>query len=46
MLYFMPALMAIVSYTFAAAVGIYFVTGNLVSLLQEWQLRRQKQTGN
>lgn len=42
MLYFMPALMAVVSYTFPAAVGVYFVTGNLVSLFQEWILKRQK----
>lgn len=42
MLYFMPALMAVVSYTFPAAVGVYFVTGNLVSILQEWILKRQK----
>jgi YidC/Oxa1 family membrane protein insertase len=42
MLYFMPMLMAVVSYTFPAAVGLYFVVGNLVSLLQEWILMRQK----
>jgi len=42
MLYFMPLLMAAVSYTFPAAVGLYFVVGNLVSLLQEWLLMRQK----
>ena len=42
MLYFMPALMAIVSYTFPAAVGLYFVIGNLVSLFQEWILMRKK----
>ena len=42
MLYFMPALMAIVSYTFPAAVGLYFVVGNLVSLFQEWILMRNK----
>ncbi|MDB5225644.1 MAG: 60 kDa inner rane insertion protein preprotein translocase subunit YidC [Candidatus Adlerbacteria bacterium] len=42
MLYFMPALMAGVSYFFPAAVGIYFVTGNLVSLFQEWMLMRGK----
>ncbi|MBP7770513.1 MAG: membrane protein insertase YidC [Candidatus Pacebacteria bacterium] len=42
MLYFMPALMAIVSYTFPAAVGVYFVTGNLVSVFQEWVLMRKK----
>jgi YidC/Oxa1 family membrane protein insertase len=46
MLYFMPSLMAVVSYTFPAAVGVYFVTGNLVSLLQEWILKRQKQKEN
>lgn len=40
MLYFMPALMAGVSYFFPAAVGIYFVTSNLVSLFQEWMLIR------
>ena len=42
MLYFMPALMAIVSYTFPAAVGVYFVVGNLVSLFQEWVLMRKE----
>lgn len=42
MLYFMPALMAVVSYTFPAAVGVYFVTGNLVSIFQEWILKHQK----
>jgi len=42
MLYFMPALMAVVSYTFPAAVGVYFVTGNLVSVFQEWVLMRKK----
>jgi YidC/Oxa1 family membrane protein insertase len=46
MLYFMPALMAVVSYTFPAAVGVYFITGNLVSLLQETILKRQKQKEN
>jgi len=40
MLYFMPALMAGVSYFFPAAVGLYFVVGNLVSLFQEWMLRK------
>lgn len=45
MLYFMPALMTVVSYFFPAAVGIYFVTSNLVSLFQEWMLMR-RQTQN
>jgi YidC/Oxa1 family membrane protein insertase len=46
MLYFMPSLMAVVSYTFPAGVGVYFVTSNLVSLLQEYILKRQKQKEN
>ncbi|HEV7449079.1 MAG TPA: YidC/Oxa1 family membrane protein insertase [Candidatus Paceibacterota bacterium] len=46
MQYFMPALMAVVSYTFPAAVGIYFITGNLVSLGQEWLLMRRPKTQN
>jgi YidC/Oxa1 family membrane protein insertase len=46
MLYFMPLLMAVVSYTFPAAVGVYFVTGNLVSLFQEWMLMPRKPKQN
>lgn len=41
MLYFFPALMSIVSYSLPAAVGIYFTTTNLVSLGQEWVIKRQ-----
>lgn len=41
MLYLMPAVMAITSYFFAAAVGLYFVASNLFSLGQEWLIRRQ-----
>jgi len=40
MLYAMPALMAVISYTFAGAVGLYFLVSNLVSVLQEWLIRR------
>lgn len=43
MLYFMPAVMAVTSYYFAAAVGVYFVISNLFSVLQEWIIRRQLQ---
>ena len=43
MLYFMPAVMAVTSYYFAAAVGVYFVASNLFSVLQEWLIRRQLQ---
>lgn len=46
MLYFMPALMAVITYTFPAAVGVYFVTSNLVSLFQELVLKYQGQTQN
>jgi YidC/Oxa1 family membrane protein insertase len=41
MLYFMPALMAVISYTFPAGVGLYFTAGNLISLLQEWWIKRR-----
>lgn len=41
MLYFLPALMAFASYSLPAAVGLYFATGNLVSLGQELVIRRQ-----
>ncbi len=41
MLYFLPTLIAIISYSLPAAVAIYFITGNLVSLTQELVIRRQ-----
>jgi len=41
MLYFLPALMAMISYSLPAAVGLYFATGNAFSLGQEWLIRRQ-----
>ena len=41
MRYFMPAMLAVTSYFFAAAVGLYFVAGNLFSLWQEWLIRKQ-----
>jgi YidC/Oxa1 family membrane protein insertase len=41
MLYMMPALMGIISYSFPAAVGLYFITSNLISLLQEWVVKHQ-----
>jgi YidC/Oxa1 family membrane protein insertase len=41
MLYFMPALMAVFSYFFAGAVGLYFLAGNIISLGQEILVRRQ-----
>lgn len=41
MLYFFPTLMAVVTFSFPAAVGLYFATTNAVSLGQEWLIRRQ-----
>jgi YidC/Oxa1 family membrane protein insertase len=41
MLYFLPVLMAVVSYTLPAVVGLYFAAGNAVSLAQEWLIKRQ-----
>jgi YidC/Oxa1 family membrane protein insertase len=41
MLYFLPGLMGIVSYSVPAAVGIYFSAGSVVSLAQEWVIQRQ-----
>ncbi len=41
MQYLMPALIAVLSYFFAGAVGLYFLAGNLVSLGQELIVRKQ-----
>ncbi len=41
MMYFLPGLMGVVSYTVPAAVGIYFAAGSVISLLQEWLIQRQ-----
>ncbi|HVV15193.1 MAG TPA: YidC/Oxa1 family membrane protein insertase [Candidatus Paceibacterota bacterium] len=41
MLYFLPVLMGVVSYSLPAAVGLYFAAGNLVSLGQELVIKRQ-----
>ena len=39
-LYMLPAVIAIVSYSTPAAVGLYFAAGSVVSLGQEWLIRR------
>lgn len=39
--YFMPAMITVVAYFFAGAVGLYFLTTNIVSLGQELLVRRQ-----
>lgn len=46
MLYFMPLVMAVTSYFFIAAVGIYFLASNVFSLGQEYLIRRQIQKEN
>ena len=42
MMYFLPAIMGVVSYSVPAAVGIYFSAGSIFSLAQEWVIRRQQ----
>ncbi len=41
MLYTMPLILGFLSYSFPAAVGLYFATGNIVSIVQELIIRRQ-----
>jgi YidC/Oxa1 family membrane protein insertase len=41
MLYFMPGVLLVLAYFFPAAVGLYFLTGNVLSLGQEWLIRRE-----
>ena len=41
MLYFLPAFIVFISFSLPAAVGFYFATGNVVSLIQELLIRRQ-----
>ncbi len=41
MLYFLPGLMTVLSYAFPAGVGLYFATGNVISIAQEFYIKRQ-----
>lgn len=41
MLYFLPVFIAVISYSLPVAVGFYFATGNVVSLVQELLIRSQ-----
>ncbi len=41
MLYFLPLLIGVISYSLPAAVGLYFAAGNVISLGQEWLIRKQ-----
>ncbi len=41
MLYVLPGMIAVVSYTLPAAVGLYFCIGSIFSLGQEWFIRRE-----
>jgi YidC/Oxa1 family membrane protein insertase len=43
MLYFMPALYVVITYSLPAAAGLYFGVGNLISLGQEFLIRHQLQ---
>jgi membrane protein insertase Oxa1/YidC/SpoIIIJ len=43
MLYFLPAIIAVVSYTLPAAAGLYFAAGSVISIGQEWIIQRQLQ---
>ncbi|OGC80372.1 hypothetical protein A2943_01270 [Candidatus Adlerbacteria bacterium RIFCSPLOWO2_01_FULL_51_16] len=44
MLYMMPALIAFISYTLPAAVGLYFTASNLISLGQEYLIKHQQKS--
>jgi YidC/Oxa1 family membrane protein insertase len=46
MLYFMPVLFAVITYSLPAAAGLYFGVGNLISLGQEFLIKRQLQKQN
>lgn len=41
MLFFLPALMGVISYTLPAAVGVYFAASSIISIGQEWLIQRQ-----
>lgn len=41
MLYMLPGFMTVLSYFFPAGVGLYFVTGNLVSIAQELYIKKK-----
>jgi YidC/Oxa1 family membrane protein insertase len=40
-LYMLPVIIAMVSYSTPAAVGLYFAAGSIVSIGQEWLIRRE-----
>jgi YidC/Oxa1 family membrane protein insertase len=44
MQYTMPFVMVVIAYFFVGAIGLYFMTGNLLSLAQELLVRRQFKT--
>jgi YidC/Oxa1 family membrane protein insertase len=41
MLYMLPGIIAVISYSLPAAVGLYFAAGSVISIGQEWLIRRQ-----
>jgi len=46
MRYLMPLLLAVFGWAFPAAVGLYFLTANVVSIGQEWLIRRELTRNN
>lgn len=42
MLYLLPGLMTALSFAFPAGVGLYFMTGNVISIAQEFYIKRQQ----
>lgn len=46
MLYFMPVLYSVITYSLPAAAGLYFGVGNLISLGQEFLIRHQLKQQN
>ncbi len=41
MLYMLPGLMTVLTFFFPAGVGLYFLTGNLISIAQEFYIKHQ-----
>ena len=40
MRYILPVIIAVVAFTVSAAIALYFITSNIVALLQEWYVRK------
>jgi len=42
MRYVMPVIIAVVAYTISAAIALYFVVSNIVSIAQEYVLKKHR----